>query len=227
MALSVKQTQSILYKIKRFSWYSSAYIKTIQIYLNKLGYKLVVDGICGYYTINAIYDFQNNYGLVKDGIPGSKTLAKLKAIVSPSATLPAAVATSIYMTAEDWKASKYFKRAEFECGCHKKYCNGYPVEVRKQLITVLTMLREYLTKLKNKDTPVNITSGSRCKKFNSTLKGASPASVHLYGGAADFYVSGVDIKDVLAYCQILKKQGYIKYYYTNSTNMKGAVHINI
>lgn len=221
MALSLTTTKTINSKIKHFAWYSSAYIKSIQTLLNACGYKLVVDGIAGYYTINAVYSFQAKYGLIKDGIPGPITLAKLKSVIAPTAN----AGTSIYMTDADWKANEYFDLYEFRCGCikpnHTKYCDGYPVKIKKDLITALTMIRTKFGK------PVIITSGGRCKKFNATLKGASPTSAHLKGSAADFYVSGTDIKDVLAYCAKLKALGYIKYYYTNSTNMKGAVHINI
>jgi uncharacterized protein YcbK (DUF882 family) len=72
-----------------------------------------------------------------------------------------------------------------------------------------------------------ITSGIRCSKKNASLVGSSPTSMHMYGRAADFHIHGIDIKDILAYCAILKKKGYISYYYTNNTNMKGAVHIQV
>lgn len=82
MALSVNATKAIFAKIRRFSWYSIKYIKSVQVLLNACGYKLVVDGVAGYYTINAIYSFQTKYKLTKDGIPGQETLKKLKAVVA-------------------------------------------------------------------------------------------------------------------------------------------------
>ncbi len=75
--------------------------------------------------------------------------------------------------------------------------------------------------------PMHITSGFRCKYCNDHLKGASKTSLHLVGGAIDFYIDNTSIKEILYYCAKLKMAGKIKYYYTNNTNMHGAVHINI
>lgn len=52
-------------------------VKTIQKKLNKFGYNLVVDGIFGAATENAVYDFQRRNNITSDGIVGEKTLAKL------------------------------------------------------------------------------------------------------------------------------------------------------
>ncbi len=52
--------------------------KNIQTLLNKsTGLKLIIDGLAGNNTINAIKVFQKNNGLTADGIIGSKTLPKL------------------------------------------------------------------------------------------------------------------------------------------------------
>ncbi|QJI52465.1 endolysin [Psychrobacillus phage Perkons] len=50
----------------------------VQKLLNKVGYKLVEDGIKGKATDTAIKDFQKKNGLIVDGIAGANTLAKLK-----------------------------------------------------------------------------------------------------------------------------------------------------
>ena len=52
-------------------------IKDLQSKLNKKGYSLVIDGIVGNNTINAIKDFQRNNSLVVDGIAGEETFSKL------------------------------------------------------------------------------------------------------------------------------------------------------
>ena len=53
----------------------------LQRYLNWFGgYSLVVDGIAGKYTVNAIKDFQKRTGLVVDGEFGPKSLAMAKLI---------------------------------------------------------------------------------------------------------------------------------------------------
>ena len=211
MALSKSTTAAVNKKMMRYKWYSASYIKTIQKLLNLCGNKLTVDGIAGYYTINAIYNFQVKYKLLKDGLPGPSTLAKLKAVVAAKQA-----AASVYVT--NWAAYKYFKKSEFKC---KKYCNGYPSEIYKSLVNALMKVRVHFGR------PVYITSGVRCKKYNSTLKGAASNSAHLYGKAADFYIPGVSKSKVLAYCKALKNAGYIKYTYTNNTNMGSAVHINV
>lgn len=52
-------------------------IKDLQGKLNSKGYNLVIDGIVGNNTINAIKDFQNKNGLKVDGIAGTNTYKKL------------------------------------------------------------------------------------------------------------------------------------------------------
>lgn len=52
-------------------------IKDLQGKLNSKGYNLVIDGIVGNATINAIKSFQRNNGLVVDGIAGEATYKKL------------------------------------------------------------------------------------------------------------------------------------------------------
>lgn len=52
-------------------------VKTLQKKLNKFGYNLMVDGIFGVATQNAVYDFQRRNNITSDGIAGEKTLSKL------------------------------------------------------------------------------------------------------------------------------------------------------
>lgn len=53
-------------------------VKTLQTNLNKLGYKLTVDGSYGPACIAAIKDFQQKHGLAVDGVCGIATGLKLK-----------------------------------------------------------------------------------------------------------------------------------------------------
>lgn len=53
-------------------------VRWLQVELNRRGYKLLVDGIAGDYTIGAIKDFQKKNNLVVDGICGTLTRAALK-----------------------------------------------------------------------------------------------------------------------------------------------------
>lgn len=50
----------------------------LQFELNRRGYKLIVDGIAGQKTIEALKDFQQKNGLTVDGICGEKTRAALR-----------------------------------------------------------------------------------------------------------------------------------------------------
>ena len=53
-------------------------VRWLQVALNYHGYKLIVDGIAGNYTIGALMDFQKKNNLVCDGICGPLTRAALK-----------------------------------------------------------------------------------------------------------------------------------------------------
>jgi hypothetical protein len=56
--------------------------KEVQQLLNKSGFKLIVDGITGTATTNAIKEFQKRYGLSVDGSAGPITLSKLREVAS-------------------------------------------------------------------------------------------------------------------------------------------------
>lgn len=53
-------------------------VRWLQYELNRVNYRLVVDGIAGEKTITALKDFQSSHGLVADGICGPLTREKLK-----------------------------------------------------------------------------------------------------------------------------------------------------
>lgn len=57
-------------------------VKTLQTKLNKVGYKLEVDGVCGNATAAAIKDFQRKYNLAVDGQAGKNTITKLDSVIS-------------------------------------------------------------------------------------------------------------------------------------------------
>ena len=57
-------------------------VKTLQTKLNKVGYKLEVDGICGNATVAAIKDFQKKYNLAVDGQAGKNTITKLNSVIA-------------------------------------------------------------------------------------------------------------------------------------------------
>lgn len=62
--------------------YTKAYVASRQTDLNKVGYKLEVDGKRGPATIAATEDFQRKHNLKVDGIPGPATAAKLTQVIN-------------------------------------------------------------------------------------------------------------------------------------------------
>ena len=118
-------------------------IKDLQNLLNKYGYNLVVDGIVGNATINAIKDFQSKNGLSVDGIAGVETFKKLN------------------VSSEPYKC-KYFKDSEFSCKC------GCGLNLEKDEIKrIADEIREHFGK------PAIITSGTRCVKHNKEVGGVA------------------------------------------------------
>lgn len=156
------------------------------------------DGIAGERTIQKTKEYQERNGLAIDGIAGIKT----RSVMFPKLTIT-------------WDEIKYFKKSEFACkdGC------GFD-DINLKLVKILDQIREYYGK------PIIITSGCRCKKHNKEVGGVQ-GSRHELGNAADFYVQGINTKDVLEYTKSLVKRGLLRYTYTNNKNMNGAIHIDI
>ena len=173
-------------------------IKYLQSLLNKFGYGLVEDGLAGEFTSNAVIDFQIKHGLEADGLAGPDTFAKLQE------------------GGITWDDIPHFKPSEMTCECG---CGLNNTDLR--LMQILEQIRSHFG-----DKPVYITSGCRCPSYNARVGGIA-GSMHTYGKAADFYIQDVNAYDLLAYCEELVSQGVISYTYTNETNMKGVVHINI
>ncbi len=124
------------------------------------------------------------------------------------------------MTRKEWNKkicsySRYFLATEFTCKCGK--CNS-PAYLDPRLITYLDELRRHFKK------PVVITSGIRCKKYNSTLPGHSPVSGHLRGSAADVYIPGENPKDIYMWWLHNVPRGYS---YFGSKNMGNCCHVEI
>lgn len=176
-------------------------VKDLQNSLNKYGYNLSVDGLIGNATINAIKDYQSKNGLAVDGIAGVQTMNKLKNGSSTSLS---------------WDDIKNFSRDEFKCPC----CGKNNIDIR-----LVKILEDYFRNYYN--LPTIITSGCRCQKYNNSLTGSVKGSRHIDGAAADFYVKRISVNEFYRRAKELQAKGIIKYTYTNNTNMRGAVHINI
>lgn len=192
---------------------AAANARGVQSQLRKAGYtSVVVDGIIGKQTVNAILAYQKAHrALTNDGIMGRATYNSLFNVSSSSNT-------SSYSL-----PSAHFTKAEFKCGCGGRYCNGYNgVSVNPALVRILEGIRNHFGR------PVIITSGIRCQRYNDSLKGSIKNSVHRTGGAADIYIKGITDnnagrKQVAA---IAKSLG-AKYVYWGTSNMGNAIHINV
>lgn len=95
---------------------------------------------------------------------------------------------------EFWDTVKYFTPKEFKCKCGGRFCNGYPVEPDKNLVTLLDLIRE------DADTPCIISSGIRCETHNANVGGVRN-SWHKKGRAADFTLRGKTAAQTIRYAQ--------------------------
>lgn len=111
----------------------------------------------------------------------------------------------------------YFTMTEFRCNCKKCANRANPHKVNAKLLTYLEQMRKHFGK------PMIVTSGLRCKSYNSTLPGASKRSAHLRGMAADVYIKGVDPKVIRDYWKSLN----VGYSYCGTANMGNACHVQI
>ncbi len=85
-----------------------------------------------------------------------------------------------------WNCSQVrnFEPEEFKCECGGKYCTGYPDRMKMIQLNLLQEVRNHYNKT------MHITSGLRCKKYNSEVGGIK-TSKHLSGYATDFYMSNI------------------------------------
>lgn len=162
-----------------------------------------VDGLWGPASEAATRKFQSDYGLEADGIFGPATEKRILEVVS-SGELPKV----------NWDEVKYFGRAEFECNCNGKYCDGFPAEPHPALVKVADRVREHF------GAAAIISSGVRCETHNANVGGV-PNSRHLYGKAMDFRISGRKAAEVLEY---VWKQPEIAYAYAIDENY---VHMDV
>ena len=123
------------------------------------------DGLAGPKTETATKEYQAANGLSVDGIAGPLTRAKIAKVESIN-----------------WDEVKYFTHDEFKCKCGGKYCDGFPAEPTKKLVTVCDRTREHFGGV------MVINSGVRCQTYNDSLKGSVSNSRHIQGKAADFKI---------------------------------------
>lgn len=117
-----------------------------------------------------------------------------------------------------WKYTKNFKAEEFACECNGRHCCGYPTYMKDFQLQALQAIRDHWKK------PMTVTSGMRCRGYNSELNGSTQNSLHLKGQATDFYMAGVtdtlaNRKKAIAWIKKLKKH---RYTYGDGINSAGG-----
>lgn len=136
----------------------------VQRDLNGLGYDCgVADGIYGSKTKNATINFQKDFELSADGIPGEQTSSKLMYIVRKCQEILGAAIDGYWGDETEEKYQnfnniKYFKREEFYCKCG---CGSGRIDIR--LVKILDDIREHY------GSPAVVTSGVRCPSHNKRV----------------------------------------------------------
>lgn len=86
----------------------------------------------------------------------------------------------------DQGITKNFSIDEFRC--KGLTCCGHAGPISIPLVKRIQNLRDTVSELLHKDTPIKINSGFRCPRHNAETEGSSPTSAHMYGVAADLAV---------------------------------------
>ena len=115
----------------------------------------------------------------------------------------------------------HFKLTEFACHCGGSYCTGYPAILDKDLLKNLERIRVEFG-------VTNVSSGLRCKKWNSKQTGSSSTSKHIKGKAADIYGTFTRSSNgrfkVKKFFMALSNSSYCYY---GTPNMGSAVHVDV
>lgn len=173
-----------------------------------VGTPLVNDGLAGWRTMEAVGVYQEAMELPVTGIVDKATYASIReqAVPVPEPDTPE---TGIF-----WDEIEYFTREEFKCKCGGRYCNGYPAEMREEVVRICDAARRHFGR------PGHIISGLRCQIHNAN-EGGVANSQHMYGEAVDLMIEGVSADALLAFIQT---QPGVRYAYKiNGTN----VHFDI
>lgn len=112
-----------------------------------------------------------------------------------------------------WDEIEYFTREEFKCKCGGRYCNGYPAEMKEDVVRIANNARKYFGRAGH------IVSGLRCQIHNAN-EGGVANSQHMYGEAIDMRIDGTSADQLLAF---VKTQPHRYAYKINGTN----VHVDI
>lgn len=145
-----------------------------------------VDGIWGPQSEGATKKLQGKLGISQTGVFDQNMEGE---VLNAMATGEIPTVSEKETVDDWWDEIEYFAPKEFACKCGK-YCDGYPYEIQPQLVRIADRARKHFGK------PITIVSGLRCEQHNKNVGGVSN-SQHMYGEAADVYVSGVSQQTVL------------------------------
>lgn len=169
-------------------------------------YKGNCDGIWGPQSKKAMSEFQTRFGGIEvNGIvneESSKALRHAVAYMYDEVEVEPETPTDEV----DWDAVPHFTKDELACKCKRyngPYCDGFPHKIQPLLVEILERCRDHF------GTPIVVASGLRCKQHNADSGGVAN-SQHMYGEAADIYVTGVNPDTVLAWFQ---SQSDVRYAY--------------
>ena len=183
-----------------------------------VGTPLFNDGLAGWRTMEAVGMYQEAMGLPVTGIVDKVTYEEICQWVGP---VPDATDTNVeHKTGEDtnvpgksgtfWDEIEYFTREEFRCKCGGRYCNGYPAEMREEVVRICDAARRHFGR------PGHVVSGLRDQIHNANEGGVSN-SQHMYGEACDLMIEGVSSDQLLEF--ILAQPGVRYAYKINGTNV--------
>lgn len=108
------------------------------------------------------------------------------------------MAVKIYNKTDKSYLSKNFRVREFSC--HGSGCCS-TVKIDPALVEYLQKIRDHFGK------PVTISSGYRCKTYNSMISNAASKSKHMDGMAADIKVEGIAPAEVAKYAESIGIKG--------------------
>lgn len=178
-------------------------VKQKQHLLGYLGYyTAAVDGLWGERSRQAVEEFQRDYCQSVDGVWGQETESRILEVITGGEK------------GDWWKEITFFSREEFRCKCGGKFCDGYPAEMKRDVVRVAERARKHFGR------PGYVVSGLRCRQHNANVGGVAN-SQHMAGEAVDLQIAGIGAGELL---EFIREQPEVRYAYAiNGSN----VHFDI
>lgn len=120
-------------------------VKTLQTKLNKVGYKLTVDGIYGDNTLKAVKSFQTKYKkeLEVDGVAGKNTITKLDSVIAAKSKNTSSTASKVPSKVRKFVGKVNKNNAPVRKNPGKKYAQltSYPTLNKGNLVDVCDTIK--------------------------------------------------------------------------------------